>query len=193
MSKRDHRNPPPTLRGLVSPLSFGLVLGALLMGGCDSAGETTVLGISAGEPNFAMNKVEVCHRNKDGSYVRISIADAAYDTHVAHGDIAVGTGGLGADCQPSPCPCYSAEDIDPASVSGWFGSLDESSLHGTWDLRLVDASFNSLGFTTTAEFIDGSITVGYTCGAPLQEGLTRAQGEDCKAIILEFEEADIIF
>jgi len=40
--------------------------------------------------------------------------------------------------------------------------------------------------TTAAEII-GTSTIGYTCGEPLQEGLTRAQGEDCKAIILEYD------
>lgn len=188
MSKPNRRNPSPALHGLVSPLGFGLVLGALFLGGCDSAGETTAPGISAGEPSFAMTKVEVCHRNPDGSYVRISIADAAYDTHIAHGDIAVGTGGLGADCQPSPtCPCYSADDIDPALVQAWLGSVNE--LSGTWNVWLIDAHGSPLGFATTGELIDGLTsppTFGYTCGEPLQEGLSQAQGEDCKAIILEY-------
>jgi hypothetical protein len=182
MLKRNRRNPPPTLRGLVPPLGFGLVLGALFIGGCDSAGETTALGISAGEPSFAMSKVEVCHRNKDGSYVRISIADAAYDTHLAHGDLPAGTGGLDADCQPDPtCPCFSADDIDSGVVWGWVGWVNNFS--GEWDLELWDPVVGPMGFTST-----GSTTLGYTCGAPLQElqeGLTLAQGEDCKAIILE--------
>jgi hypothetical protein len=61
---------------------------------------------------------EVCHRNRDGGYVKIRIADAAYDTHVAHGDFAVGTGGLDADCEPSPtCPCYSADAQPPKEVA----------------------------------------------------------------------------
>lgn len=177
------------VRRFGSQLVFGGVLAALTITGCDVGTETTAPErLVPGEVSFSSEltkKPEICHRNKDGSYVKISISDAAYDTHVAHGDIAVGTGGLGADCQPSPtCPCYSADDIDPNLVGGWLGMGDEGS--SLWDLALLDLNGVPLGFSTTAAEIIGTSTIGYTCGEPLQEGLTRAQGEDCKAIILEY-------
>jgi hypothetical protein len=183
-----HPNSSRSVRRFTATLA-GLALGALLIWGCDSADETTAPSLSAGEASFAQTKTEVCHRNQDGGYVKIRIADAAYDTHVAHGDLAVGTGGLDADCQPSPtCPCYSADDIDPGTVGGWLGNDSGS----TWDLRLVDTSASSLGFATTAtQILDDSWNpshIEYTCGIPLQEDLSQEQGEDCKAIILAYQE-----
>jgi hypothetical protein len=39
----------------------------------------------------AASKVDVCHRTsaEDNAYVIITIADAAYDTHIGHGDLDV--------------------------------------------------------------------------------------------------------
>jgi hypothetical protein len=37
-----------------------------------------------------MGKVELCHRTSAGDYVRISVADVAYSTHMSHGDQAIG-------------------------------------------------------------------------------------------------------
>lgn len=41
-------------------------------------------------PSFAQAKVDVCHRNGEGDYNLISVAESAYPTHVEHGDAAVG-------------------------------------------------------------------------------------------------------
>lgn len=32
------------------------------------------------------DRVTLCHRSNDGGYVKITVADAAYDTHMMHGD-----------------------------------------------------------------------------------------------------------
>jgi hypothetical protein len=41
----------------------------------------------------AQNRVSLCHRTSSGAYNKITIADAAYDTHMAHGDRTVGADG----------------------------------------------------------------------------------------------------
>lgn len=46
--------------------------------------------------NSSQPRVPLCHRTTTGEYVRITVADAAYDTHMAHGDREVGPNG---DCQ----------------------------------------------------------------------------------------------
>lgn len=44
------------------------------------------MGALAVGASSAQDRVTLCHRSKDGDYVKITVADAAYDTHMMHGD-----------------------------------------------------------------------------------------------------------
>jgi hypothetical protein len=55
------------------------------------------------------DKVAVCHLNDDGSFVPITIADPALDSHLAHGDAVVGVD-VNENCEPLVVPlagCFS--------------------------------------------------------------------------------------
>jgi alpha-tubulin suppressor-like RCC1 family protein len=70
-------------------LALALGVGFLLVTSCDSNDPTSPLQVQAAL-EAAMAKVDVCHRTTSGSFTKITIADAAYDTHLAHGDGVVG-------------------------------------------------------------------------------------------------------
>jgi hypothetical protein len=71
------------------PLALALSVAVLSLAACDAGDPTSVLdapiALSAG-----MAKSDVCHRSSQGDFKKISIADAAYDTHIAHGDGGIG-------------------------------------------------------------------------------------------------------
>lgn len=52
--------------------------------------------VMAAMSNGSQPRVALCHRTTTGDYVKITVADAAYDTHMAHGDRNVGLYG---ECQ----------------------------------------------------------------------------------------------
>jgi hypothetical protein len=70
-------------------VALALGVGFLLVASCDRSDPTSPLEVQL-ELQAAMAKVDVCHRTTDGSFTKITIADAAYETHVAHGDGVVG-------------------------------------------------------------------------------------------------------
>lgn len=103
------RNTPSNARRrFVFPL--GIALAGILITGCDPAGETTapdlLLSGATGVSPSLVEMVAVCHRTGQGNHVKIGIADAAYQAHVAHGDKVAGGGELDADCQPQANACY---------------------------------------------------------------------------------------
>ena len=128
---------------LVSVMAAGLAV----LAGCEAGPAAPADGadrLSAAAPSLAMTKVDVCHRDLSGDYTLISIADAAYDTHVDHGDASPGEAVPGMDghvfddqCQPveAVCPCYQS----PLDIGDLFGA-DLSYLETTdgWVWRLSD-------------------------------------------------------
>lgn len=44
------------------------------------------MGALAVGTSNGQDRVTLCHRSNDGGYVKITVADAAYDTHMMHGD-----------------------------------------------------------------------------------------------------------
>jgi hypothetical protein len=68
-------------------LSSLILVILLFAGGCSDPIVTSELAHES-VPLFsqAQAKVDVCHVNGDGSYSRITVADAAYATHLDHGD-----------------------------------------------------------------------------------------------------------
>jgi hypothetical protein len=68
-----------------------MLAGALLVlvaPGCDSM-PTAVQDGAVGSALFSstgQSRVDLCHRTSSGGYVKITVADAAYSTHTAHGD-----------------------------------------------------------------------------------------------------------
>jgi hypothetical protein len=69
----------------------------------------TVLFSSSGQ-----TKVDLCHLTSSGDYTKITIADAAYDTHMAHGDIIASSSG---QCPASGTPRFVVTfELDPAEV-----------------------------------------------------------------------------
>lgn len=168
----------------VATWTVALALSAgFLFAACDAGDPTSPLEAPVAL-SAAIGKTDVCHRTTDGNFTKISVADAAYDTHIAHGDHAAGTGGLDLECQPATCPCFSEADIDPEEVGGW----SDAGWPSIYDLRLVDKSFSDLGYSVKAYVTDGAVA--YECGVPIREDLTQAQAEDCRHIILAYEWAN---
>jgi hypothetical protein len=165
---------------------IGLALAALVVVGCDSTERTTAPDLGAALSS-AVTKVPVCHRQTDGNYVSINIAEAAYDTHIAHGDQPAGSGGLDANCQPQACPCFSAESV-AAEVSTWDGFFfsDRPPLTGGFSIALYEASKElRVDYKVFFAFYDNS---SYSCGTELTwvQDITQTECEACRAILLEY-------
>lgn len=134
-------------------LSFAICAGVLLLTACDS-GElsapqdaTTLSPIAV---SAAMSKIDVCHRTNSGDYTKISIADAAYDTHRAHGDGPVGArvpGNEGyaflSDCETvrvvAYCPCYQTV-AELGDLQGEAGLVIEDDPFGSWEASLTSGT-----------------------------------------------------
>jgi alpha-tubulin suppressor-like RCC1 family protein len=71
-------------------LTLALSAGFLLLAACDADDPTSPLEAPGGPLMAAMSKTDVCHRTTDGDFTKISVADAAYDIHIAHGDGGIG-------------------------------------------------------------------------------------------------------
>jgi alpha-tubulin suppressor-like RCC1 family protein len=87
-------------------LAFALSAGFLSLAACDAGDPTSPLEAPVAL-SAAMGKTDVCHRTTDGNFTKISVADAAYETHIAHGDGGIGDPVPGIegyafdhDCQP---------------------------------------------------------------------------------------------
>lgn len=175
-------------RSFIVPTSrhVHLVLAAVLVAGCDTATQTTAPDLVAlPAPSFAVTKVAVCHRQAGGDYVRIDIAEAAYDTHIAHGDEPAGTGGLDANCQPQACPCFSAASV-AEEIAAWDSWFFHARLPVT-GFGFHTALFEAVRFDarTFFAYYDGSA---YSCGTELLwvQDITQTACEACRAILLEY-------
>ena len=72
----------------------------------------------------AQSRITLCHRTTEGAYTMVTVADAAYDTHMAHGDRAASKNNL--------CPSDglsvlslswgSTSNAGPVSVDFWLGT-----------------------------------------------------------------------
>ena len=73
-------------------LAVALAVLAFTIAACDSGfpSETAAPELAAGSQFGKVEKLDVCHLNDNGTYVRIRLADVAYDAHEAHGDGQVG-------------------------------------------------------------------------------------------------------
>jgi len=100
--------------------AYGVAFLLIMMAGCDSmtdAEHTNDLQpqISQAELSIfsnAQTMVDVCHLNGKGEYNMITIADAAFETHVAHGDGAVG------DPYPGMTEYIFGDDCEPIREGG---------------------------------------------------------------------------
>jgi len=82
----------------VRTVALALSAGFLSLAACDAGDPVSPLEAPVAF-SAAVVKVEICHRTNDGNFTVISVADAAYQTHIDHGDIPAGTGGLDAECR----------------------------------------------------------------------------------------------
>ena len=86
----------PTDRLLIHAYSVMILL--LLLAGCNNITDsdyTDDLQPQIGQSEMAtldnaQNRVDVCHVNGKGEYQKITVADAAFETHIAHGDASIG-------------------------------------------------------------------------------------------------------
>jgi hypothetical protein len=180
-------------------LAFALSVGFLFLAGCDGADPTSPLEASVAL-SAGMAKTDVCHRTMAGSFTKISVADAAYETHIAHGDGGVGeavpgTSGYEFDgeCQPqtvviATCPCFSVDRVEE-SIGGWWSIvLSDSYEQGFFETTLsaYDPAFGEIPlFQTSAREIESP-----TCTDILlqwSESVTSEQATICRSILLEFE------
>jgi hypothetical protein len=79
----------------MSRFSLSVTAGTLLLAaGCEHPPTTPDALVQApASGSLSMQKHTLCHLDGTGEYVQITIADAAYDTHMAHGDLPVGANG----------------------------------------------------------------------------------------------------
>jgi hypothetical protein len=61
--------------------------------GCDTPTAIGDAPDAALVPGNAQSRIALCHRTNSGGYTEITVADAAYSTHMDHGDRAVGDNG----------------------------------------------------------------------------------------------------
>ena len=124
----------------------GLAAGLAVLVACEAAGPAApaddVDRLSVAGASLATTKVDVCHRDLSGDYTLITIADAAYDTHVDHGDASPGDPVPGmsgyvfdAACQPilAVCPCFEESDLIEL-----FPGLEYTETFGGWTYEIWD-------------------------------------------------------
>jgi hypothetical protein len=176
-----------------------------MMAGCNSvtdADHTNNLQLQTSESEMvtlsnAQIRVDVCHLNGTGEYNKITVADAAFETHLAHGDGEIGGDVPGLDgyifdenCEPElievvvdVCPCFSQESIEEA--------IERSSFQGVY----LDIWGDQIALYDT--FFDWYAQVQYdTCTITdykypeydiSKSNITQGEAEACKAILLEYE------
>jgi hypothetical protein len=162
-----------------------LALVTFMVLGCNTIGDTAPDLVAPTTPSFAVTKVPVCHRQGTGEYVRISIAEAAYNRHIAHGDEPAGTGGLDTNCQPQPCPCFSAASV-AGEVATWADMIfEDGPYHFGGDFHTIvspDFSYDRYFFALHSD------QSGYSCGTEnmwLQD-ISQSACEACRSILLEY-------
>jgi alpha-tubulin suppressor-like RCC1 family protein len=100
-------------------LTLALSAGFLMLAACDAGDPTGPLGAPVAL-SAAMGKTDVCHRKADGDFTKISVADAAYETHIAHGDGGIGDpvpGMEGYNFDDACQPVEAAVEIVPSSIT----------------------------------------------------------------------------
>lgn len=188
-----------------TPAALSLVLFvALSLAACDSTAPDSATAPSA----LAAAKTEVCHAtgSETNPYRLITVADAAYPAHVAHGDAIPGAAVPGQDgfafddaCQSvavASCPCFSSEDLAALTFVGF---SDESNGEGrtTSLLNLKPGPTPPFDLIVAA----GAVVATDASGGPAvcalieddtfvsqEEGITPAQAEACRMLI--YDEAD---
>jgi hypothetical protein len=101
--------------------SYSMMLLFLIIGGCNNLTDvepTDALQsqISQSETatfSNAQTRVDVCHLNGKGEYSKITVADAAFETHIEHGDGAVG------DPYPGMTDHIFGDDCEPIFDGTW--------------------------------------------------------------------------
>jgi hypothetical protein len=101
-------------------ITVGMSVAALAMATSACGDLPTTAAADASDPVSAVavsfnsqSRVPVCHRAANGEYIKITVADAAYATHMAHGDIAVGPAG----------GCGATSRLTLTVSGGWSGSF----------------------------------------------------------------------
>jgi hypothetical protein len=98
LARVDSTNDPPSMPSPLMPhsratrtctLAFALSAGLLSLAACDAGEPTSPLEASVAF-SASKAKTDVCHRTDEGGFSKISVADAAYETHIAHGDGNIG-------------------------------------------------------------------------------------------------------
>lgn len=149
-----------------------------------------------------MAKVDICHQNADGRYVKISVAEAAYESHVNHGDRSVGDPVPGLtgyefdeDCliqaiQAIDCPCFSATGVaEEIAVCESAGGVE---------VMLSDQDYEGGFYETTLSIWNPILCVSTFEATHLDDmspncaawwygwTITSAEAATCRAILLEF-------
>jgi hypothetical protein len=187
----------------LGPRLAPIALAALLVAGCEGAPGVAgpALLATAEAPMARMARVDVCHRNVDGQYVKISVAEAAYETHAAHGDASVGDpipGRAGyefdEECQAQEiqvpdCPCFSATSVaDEMATWGGHGTpllSDQDHEGGFYEtiLSIYDLSF---GEYPLFDAIHLNGTSPYCAVRMSGTTVTSAEAATCRSILLEY-------
>lgn len=147
--------------------------------------------VMAAMSNSSQPRVALCHRTTTGDYVTITVADAAYDTHMAHGDRDVGLYG---ECQIFETSQLNVENYGWSNLSPKSDRVIVTVLAfgGVPDTQLPDCSgFCSYDVPTGAtvslsgvpEF-DGSVNVFWDeCSASGQATVTCVVSRDMTAMV----------
>jgi hypothetical protein len=183
------------VRSFVLALVAGAAMSVILLAGCDSA--------SVSGPSFesavildgfhAQTRVDVCHVDGKGEYSKITVSEASYDSHVAHGDGAIGSDVPGMEgykfneeCQPvvAECPCFSATPFGIISAT----ELSDYETEEGWRTQLYDIfSMDSAEVQKVGDNYSCSLRGSEWVAA---DDISRGAAEMCRAILLDHESWD---
>ena len=155
------QNNKPTNRLII--YTYSVMIMVLIMAGCDNLtdfdhAETLQSQITQSETatlNNAQSRVDVCHVNGKGEYNKITIATAAFESHIDHGDGEIGGDVPGMEgyifdgnCEPMELGFFIIEDFES-------GNLDAYTFVGENIVAVVAAEFAhdgeyGLGITDSA-------------------------------------------
>jgi hypothetical protein len=173
-------------------LLLGLVLTTI---SCDSS--MTEEGSLAEDQETVASKLgdkqDVCHKRDEQGYIRITIADAAYESHVAHGDWNIGDPvpnmpGYVFDetCTPAlavTCPCFGLGELQ-SPPEGW-----------TFDLCDINSNFSAVYFDMGGGWDKAGSGYEYTATGQfgcnyfpihtgfIVDGITEPEDAACRAIV----------
>jgi len=126
--------------GLLALCLVMALIGASLIGGVASANHNGNQQHKK-HKKHKKQKISICHRTGDGSYVLIRVGFPALQAHANHGDKFPTNGTCQQPVEPQPFSSGPVLDFGPNGWGGWSCPLDMRAVGGTHDLADVQSAF----------------------------------------------------